>query len=87
MSTDEETRRFDSASSLPELSSLLSFQVIRTSEFLSCPSGSTASPAESAASLAVLVASLAELTFSLAESDALLAGLVAPLAELTPGRL
>jgi hypothetical protein len=87
MSTDEETRRFDSASSLPELSSLLAFQVIRTSEFLSCPRGSTVSPAESVASLAMLVASLAESTFSLAGSVALLAGWIAPLAGSTPERL
>jgi hypothetical protein len=84
MSTAEETRRFESASSLPELSSLLAFQVIRTSDFLSCPGGSTISPAESVASLAVLFASLAESTLSLAESNALLAGWIAPLAELTP---
>jgi hypothetical protein len=84
MSTDKETRRFDSASYLPELSSLLAFQVIRTCEFLSC--GSTVLPAESVASLAVLVASLAELTFLLAESDALLAGWISPFAESTPGR-
>jgi hypothetical protein len=88
MSTAEETRRFNSASSLPELKSLLAFQVIRTREFLSCLFGLlafefltslaslaelTASPAESAALLAGLVASLAESTFLLAESASSLA--------------
>jgi hypothetical protein len=74
MSTAEEMRRFINASSLPELRSLLAFQVIRTRGFLSWFGGErVTSLAESAATLAESAASLAESTVLLAKSAASLA--------------